>query len=140
MTTPPLRLNRLQKLGTGENPHSGAIATIPSIQTVQIMARRGRGDRMDHRRPRERPIDLGSGNAMIVAHIRHAVREDLFDTHILPIPFSIAYSFLIFLYFGLSFSARLPQRAMAHLPKAPMDLARADQFSDDLQPRRCRNR
>ena len=37
----PVPLNRLKKLWQERRPTFGAIATIPSIQTVQIMARSG---------------------------------------------------------------------------------------------------
>ena len=58
-------LNRLRQLWRDGRPTFGAIATIPSIQTVQIMARSGVdciiGD-LEHG-----PIDLGSAHAMITA-------------------------------------------------------------------------
>jgi 4-hydroxy-2-oxoheptanedioate aldolase len=60
-------LNRLRKLWRERRPTFGAIATIPSIQTVQIMARSGFDwivVDLEHG-----PIDLGS------AHVqRHQVR------------------------------------------------------------------
>jgi 4-hydroxy-2-oxoheptanedioate aldolase len=40
-TATPAPLNRLRKLWREGRPTFGAIATIPSIQTVQIMARSG---------------------------------------------------------------------------------------------------
>src|SRR6188508_1704031 len=60
---PPL--NRLKKLWQEGRPTFGAIATIPSIQTVQIMARSGLDwiiVDLEHG-----PIDLGSAHAMITA-------------------------------------------------------------------------
>jgi 4-hydroxy-2-oxoheptanedioate aldolase len=62
---PPLPLNRLRKLWQEKRPTFGAIATIPSIQTVQIMARSGLDwiiVDLEHG-----PIDLGSAHGMIVA-------------------------------------------------------------------------
>jgi 4-hydroxy-2-oxoheptanedioate aldolase len=50
-------LNRLRQQWREGRPTFGAIATIPSIQTVQIMARSGF----------DGPIDLGSAHGMIVA-------------------------------------------------------------------------
>jgi hypothetical protein len=58
-------LNRLRKLWREGHPTFGAIATIPSIQTVQIMARSGFDwivVDLEHG-----PIDLGSAHAMITA-------------------------------------------------------------------------
>jgi 4-hydroxy-2-oxoheptanedioate aldolase len=62
-TTTPL--NRLKKIWREGRPTFGAIATIPSIQTVQIMARSGLDwiiVDLEHG-----PIDLGTAHAMIVA-------------------------------------------------------------------------
>ena len=62
-TPPPL--NRLRKLWQEGRPTFGAIATIPSIQTVQIMARSGFDwiiVDLEHG-----PIDLNSAHAMITA-------------------------------------------------------------------------
>ncbi|MDP1882267.1 MAG: aldolase/citrate lyase family protein, partial [Bradyrhizobium sp.] len=61
----PAPLNRLRKLWQEGRPTFGAIATIPSIQTVQIMARSGLDwiiVDLEHG-----PIDLGSAHAMITA-------------------------------------------------------------------------
>jgi 4-hydroxy-2-oxoheptanedioate aldolase len=61
----PTPLNRLRKLWREGRPTFGAIATIPSIQTVQIMARSGLDwiiVDLEHG-----PIDLGSAHAMITA-------------------------------------------------------------------------
>ena len=61
----PQPLNRLRKLWREGCPTFGAIATIPSIQTVQIMARSGFDwivVDLEHG-----PIDLGSAHAMIMA-------------------------------------------------------------------------
>ena len=58
-------LNRLRKEWREKRPTFGAIATIPSIQTVQIMARSGIDwiiVDLEHG-----PIDLGSAHAMITA-------------------------------------------------------------------------
>jgi 4-hydroxy-2-oxoheptanedioate aldolase len=58
-------LNRLRQIWREGRPTFGAIATIPSIQTVQIMARSGFDwiiVDLEHG-----PIDLGSAHAMIVA-------------------------------------------------------------------------
>ena len=52
MSAPPAPLNRLRKEWREGRPTFGAIATIPSIQTVRIMAQSAR---LDHRRPRARP-------------------------------------------------------------------------------------
>ena len=63
--TTPQPLNRLRKLWRDGRPTFGAIATIPSIQTVQIMARSGFDwivVDLEHG-----PIDLGSAHAMITA-------------------------------------------------------------------------
>jgi 4-hydroxy-2-oxoheptanedioate aldolase len=62
-TLPPL--NRLRQQWREKRPTFGAIATIPSIQTVQIMARSGLDwiiVDLEHG-----PIDLGSAHAMITA-------------------------------------------------------------------------
>jgi 4-hydroxy-2-oxoheptanedioate aldolase len=64
LTTPPLPLNRLKKLWREKTPTFGAIATIPSIQTVQIMAQSLDWIIVDLEHG---PIDLGSAHAMIVA-------------------------------------------------------------------------
>jgi 4-hydroxy-2-oxoheptanedioate aldolase len=61
----PAPLNRLRQLWRERRPTFGAIATIPSIQTVQIMARSGMDwiiVDLEHG-----PIDLGSAHAMITA-------------------------------------------------------------------------
>ena len=61
----PAPLNRLRQQWREGRPTFGAIATIPSIQTVQIMARSGLDwiiVDLEHG-----PIDLGSAHAMIVA-------------------------------------------------------------------------
>src|SRR6195952_5300933 len=61
----PSPLNRLRKEWREKRPTFGAIATIPSIQTVQIMARSGIDwiiVDLEHG-----PIDLGSAHAMITA-------------------------------------------------------------------------
>jgi len=61
----PAPLNRLRQLWREGRPTFGAIATIPSIQTVQIMARSGMDwiiVDLEHG-----PIDLGSAHAMITA-------------------------------------------------------------------------
>jgi 4-hydroxy-2-oxoheptanedioate aldolase len=61
----PAPLNRLRQLWREGRPTLGAIATIPSIQTVQIMARSGMDwiiVDLEHG-----PIDLGSAHAMITA-------------------------------------------------------------------------
>ena len=61
----PAPLNRLKQLWRDGRPTFGAIATIPSIQTVQIMARSGIDwivVDLEHG-----PIDLGSAHAMITA-------------------------------------------------------------------------
>ena len=61
----PAPLNRLRQLWREGRPTFGAIATIPSIQTVQIMARSGIDwiiVDLEHG-----PIDLGSAHAMIGA-------------------------------------------------------------------------
>jgi 4-hydroxy-2-oxoheptanedioate aldolase len=57
-------LNRLKKLWRESRPTFGAIATIPSIQTVQIMAQSLDWIIVDLEHG---PIDLGSAHAMIVA-------------------------------------------------------------------------
>jgi 4-hydroxy-2-oxoheptanedioate aldolase len=64
-STTPQPLNRLRTLWREGRPTFGAIATIPSIQTVQIMARSGLDwivVDLEHG-----PIDLGSAHAMITA-------------------------------------------------------------------------
>jgi 4-hydroxy-2-oxoheptanedioate aldolase len=61
----PAPLNRLRQCWREGRPTFGAIATIPSIQTVQIMARSGLDwiiVDLEHG-----PIDLGSAHGMIVA-------------------------------------------------------------------------
>lgn len=61
----PFPLNRLRRQWREGRPTFGAIATIPSIQTVQIMARSGLDwiiIDLEHG-----PIDLGSAHAMITA-------------------------------------------------------------------------
>ena len=61
----PAPLNRLRQQWREKRPTFGAIATIPSIQTVQIMARTGIDwiiVDLEHG-----PIDLGSAHAMITA-------------------------------------------------------------------------
>ena len=61
----PTPLNRLRQQWREGRPTFGAIATIPSIQTVQIMARSGLDwiiVDLEHG-----PIDLGSAHGMIVA-------------------------------------------------------------------------
>ena len=63
MTAKP-PLNRLKKLWREGRPTFGAIATIPSIQTVQIMAQSLDWIIVDLEHG---PIDLGSAHAMIVA-------------------------------------------------------------------------
>src|SRR5439155_24087109 len=65
MSIPATPLNRLRQLWREGRPAFGAIATIPSIQTVQIMARSGIDwiiVDLEHG-----PIDLGSAHAMITA-------------------------------------------------------------------------
>jgi 4-hydroxy-2-oxoheptanedioate aldolase len=65
LTSAPTPLNRLRKEWREKRPTFGAIATIPSIQTVQIMARSGIDwiiVDLEHG-----PIDLGSAHAMITA-------------------------------------------------------------------------
>ena len=62
---PPGTLNRLRALWAEGRPAVGAIATIPSVQTVQIMARSGLDwilIDMEHG-----PIDAGTAHAMIAA-------------------------------------------------------------------------
>jgi 4-hydroxy-2-oxoheptanedioate aldolase len=61
----PAPLNRLRQLWREGRPTFGAIATIPSIQTVQIMGRSGIDwiiIDLEHG-----PIDLGAAHAMITA-------------------------------------------------------------------------
>lgn len=61
----PAPLNRLRQQWREKRPTFGAIATIPSLQTVQIMARSGLDwiiVDLEHG-----PIDLGSAHAMITA-------------------------------------------------------------------------
>jgi 4-hydroxy-2-oxoheptanedioate aldolase len=65
MTAAPAPLNRLRQLWREGRPTFGAIATIPSIPMVQIMARSGMDwiiVDLEHG-----PIDLGSAHGMIVA-------------------------------------------------------------------------
>lgn len=65
MTAAPAPLNRLRQLWRDGRPTFGAIATIPSIPMVQIMARSGMDwiiVDLEHG-----PIDLGSAHGMIVA-------------------------------------------------------------------------
>ena len=65
MSTTPAPLNRLRKQWRERRPTFGAIATIPSIQTVQIMARSDLDwiiIDLEHG-----PIDLSTAHAMIVA-------------------------------------------------------------------------
>lgn len=65
MSAAPKPLNRLRKLWRDKHPTFGAIATIPSIQTVQIMANCGLDwiiVDLEHG-----PIDLSTAHAMIVA-------------------------------------------------------------------------
>lgn len=65
MTEAPAPLNRLRQLWRDGRPTFGAIATIPSIPMVQIMARSGMDwiiVDLEHG-----PIDLGSAHGMIVA-------------------------------------------------------------------------
>ncbi|MCS3692901.1 HpcH/HpaI aldolase family protein [Bradyrhizobium elkanii] len=65
MTAAPLTpLNRLRKAWRDKRPTFGAIATIPSIQTVQIMAQSLDWIIVDLEHG---PIDLGTAHAMIVA-------------------------------------------------------------------------
>ena len=64
-SAPHTPLNRLRQQWREKRPTFGAIATIPSIQTVQIMARSGIDwiiVDLEHG-----PIDLGSAHAMITA-------------------------------------------------------------------------
>jgi 4-hydroxy-2-oxoheptanedioate aldolase len=60
----PPSLNRLKKLWREKTPTFGAIATIPSVQTVQIMAQSLDWIIVDLEHG---PIDLSSAHAMIVA-------------------------------------------------------------------------
>jgi 4-hydroxy-2-oxoheptanedioate aldolase len=65
MSAPPEPLNRLRALWRDGRTAFGAIATIPSVQTVQVMARSGLDwllIDLEHG-----PIDLGAAHAMIVA-------------------------------------------------------------------------
>ena len=65
MSASPKPLNRLRQLWREGRPTFGAIATIPSVQTVQIMANCGLDwiiVDLEHG-----PIDLTSAHAMIVA-------------------------------------------------------------------------
>src|SRR2546430_17740047 len=65
LTSATPTLNRLRNEWREGRPTFGAIATIPSIQTVQIMARSGLDwiiVDLEHG-----PIDLGSAHAMITA-------------------------------------------------------------------------
>ena len=65
MPEPPKVTNRVKQMWRDKRPTFGAIATIPSIQTVQIMARSGIDwiiVDLEHG-----PIDLTSAHAMITA-------------------------------------------------------------------------
>src|SRR3954468_15867317 len=64
MPTPPAPLNRLRKEWRDGRPTFGAIATIPSIQTVRIMAQSLDWIIVDLEHG---PIDLSSAHAMITA-------------------------------------------------------------------------
>src|SRR3954447_21747031 len=64
MTATPPPLNRLKKMWREKIPTFGAIATIPSIQTVRIMAQSLDWIIVDLEHG---PIDLGTAYAMIVA-------------------------------------------------------------------------
>ena len=64
MPAMPPPLNRLKKLWREKTPTFGAIATIPSIQTVQIMARSLDWIIIDLEHG---PIDLSTAHGMIVA-------------------------------------------------------------------------
>ena len=64
MPTPPAPLNRLRQEWREGRPTFGAIATIPSIQTVRIMAQSLDWIIVDLEHG---PIDLGSAHAMITA-------------------------------------------------------------------------
>src|SRR5438876_4295689 len=64
MTTTPAPLNRLRKEWREGRPTFGAIATIPSVQTLRIMAQSLDWIIVDLEHG---PIDLGSAHAMIVA-------------------------------------------------------------------------
>src|SRR5256886_4079585 len=64
MSTTPAPLNRLRQQWRDKPPTFGAIATIPSIQTVRIMAQSLDWIIVDLEHG---PIDLGSAHAMIVA-------------------------------------------------------------------------
>ena len=101
----PAPLNRLRQLWREGRPTFGAIATIPSIQTVQIMARSR--DRLDHRRSRARPDRSRLGACDDHGHRRHALRADGADCR---------------------------QRAVAGQSADGPRRAR-HQLSDDLQPR-----
>lgn len=76
MTAAPLTpLNRLRKAWRDKRPTFGAIATIPSIQTVQIMP--DRADGVDHVLGRE-PIAFGDlGVAGLAAVQGPALGEQL---------------------------------------------------------------
>jgi len=63
-STSPPALNRLKKMWRDRRPTFGAIATIPSIQTVRIMAQSLDWIIIDLEHG---PIDLGSAHAMITA-------------------------------------------------------------------------
>jgi 4-hydroxy-2-oxoheptanedioate aldolase len=63
-STTPTPLNRLRQQWRERRPTFGAIATIPSIQTVQIMAQSLDWIIVDLEHG---PIDLGTAHAMIVA-------------------------------------------------------------------------
>jgi len=65
MSPPPKSLNRLRQQWRDGRPTLGAIATIPSIQTVRIMAECGLDwiiVDLEHG-----PIDLNTAHAMILA-------------------------------------------------------------------------
>ena len=64
MSTPPAPLNRLRQEWREGRPTFGAIATIPSIQTVRIMAQSLDWIIVDLEHG---PIDLGNAHAMITA-------------------------------------------------------------------------
>ncbi|TMK38016.1 MAG: 2,4-dihydroxyhept-2-ene-1,7-dioic acid aldolase, partial [Alphaproteobacteria bacterium] len=64
MSTTPAPLNRLRQQWRDKRPTFGAIATIPSVQTVRIMAQSLDWIIVDLEHG---PIDLGSAHAMITA-------------------------------------------------------------------------
>jgi 4-hydroxy-2-oxoheptanedioate aldolase len=64
MSAPPAPLNRLRQAFRDKRPTFGAIATIPSVQTVRIMAQSLDWIIVDLEHG---PIDLTSAHAMIVA-------------------------------------------------------------------------